>query len=119
MRSVPEPRSSHSPGGVEEPDTSEPVPAHSKDLKVVPKSRLGARESALADRVFKGIVILCAVAVLAIVGLIVVELLHESRLSMHMFGFKFLVKQTWDPVAEDFGALPFIYGTAVSSLVAL
>src|SRR5262249_24625283 len=35
------------------------------------------------------------------------------------FGFRFLLKSIWDPVAEEFGALPFVYGTVVSSLVAL
>ncbi|HZD94452.1 MAG TPA: phosphate ABC transporter permease subunit PstC [Candidatus Sulfotelmatobacter sp.] len=85
----------------------------------MPKSRVGARESFLADGVFRGIVVLCAVAVLAIVGLIVFELIRESHLAMSKFGFKFLVKQIWDPVAEDFGALPFIYGTVVSSILGL
>ena len=72
-----------------------------------------------ADRVFRGVVLLCALAVLAMVGLIFFELVSQSRLSISKFGFKFLVKQIWDPVAEDFGALPFIYGTVVSSLVGL
>jgi len=53
------------------------------------------------------------------VALIVFELVTQSRLSMSKFGFKFLVKQVWDPVNEDFGALPFIFGTVVSSLIAL
>src|SRR5207247_5883862 len=35
------------------------------------------------------------------------------------FGFRFVTTSTWDPVAEEFGALPFTYGTAVSSLIAL
>jgi phosphate transport system permease protein len=43
----------------------------------------------------------------------------QSWLSLEKFGLKFLVKSIWDPVAEDFGGLPFIYGTVVSSLVAL
>jgi phosphate transport system permease protein len=88
-------------------------------LTVVPKNRVGIRENVAADRVFKGLVISCALAIMAIVGLIVFELLSQSQLSITKFGFKFLVKQIWDPVAEDFGALPFIYGTIVSSLVAL
>jgi phosphate transport system permease protein len=95
------------------------VPASAETLKVVPKSRLGTRESVVADRVFRGIVILCALAVLSIVGLIVFELVRQSRPSMAKLGFKFLAKQIWDPVAEDFGALPFIYGTLVSSFVAI
>src|SRR6185436_9905958 len=37
----------------------------------------------------------------------------------HAFGWSFLTKQIWDPVAENFGALPFVYGTLVSSALAL
>jgi phosphate transport system permease protein len=40
-------------------------------------------------------------------------------LAIQKFGFHFLATSTWDPVAEQFGALPFIYGTLVSSLIAL
>jgi phosphate transport system permease protein len=40
-------------------------------------------------------------------------------LAIQHFGFRFLTSSTWDPVAEQFGALPFIYGTVVSSLIAL
>jgi len=88
-------------------------------LKVVPKVRVGPKESLFADKVFRSFVVLCALAIMAVVGLIVFELLRESRPSVIKFGFKFLTKQIWDPVAEDFGALPFIYGTLVSSIVAL
>jgi phosphate transport system permease protein len=58
-------------------------------------------------------------AVLAVLGLIVYELIVRSGLSWHAFGFKFFAGNDWDPVNEQFGALPFIYGTLVSSLVAL
>ena len=51
--------------------------------------------------------------------LIVYELISGSGLSWHAFGFKFFARSEWDPVNEQFGALPFIYGTLVSSLVAL
>jgi phosphate transport system permease protein len=88
-------------------------------LTVVSKSKIGRNESVFADSAFRSAVVLCAVAVLAIVALIVFELVTQSRLSMSKFGFKFLIKQIWDPVNEDFGALPFIYGTVVSSLIAL
>jgi len=53
------------------------------------------------------------------VAFILLELILQSRLSLHAFGWNFFVHQAWDPVAGDFGALPFIYGTLVSSLVAL
>ena len=93
--------------------------AEAKKLKVVPKSRVGPKEKLFADQVFRGLVVFCALAVMAVVGVIIFELLRESLPSMVKFGFKFLTKQIWDPVAEDFGALPFIYGTIVSSIVAL
>ena len=119
MQTVPEHRPYRNPEGSNEPATTETGLSRTENLKIVPKSRVGARESFLADGVFRGIVVLCAVAVLAIVGLIVFELIRESHLAMSKFGFKFLVKQIWDPVAEDFGALPFIYGTVVSSILGL
>jgi phosphate transport system permease protein len=78
-----------------------------------------ARTGSFADPVFRSILILCALALVAIVGLILFELVVQSGLSLNKFGFSFLVKTIWDPVVEDFGALPFIYGTLVSSLVAL
>ncbi len=47
------------------------------------------------------------------------ELYLNSALSRHKFGWRFLFTRTWDPVFEQFGALPFIYGTIVTSAVAL
>jgi phosphate transport system permease protein len=61
----------------------------------------------------------CALALAVVVVLIFLELVLQSRLSMRQFGLKFLITQVWDPVAGNFGALPFIYGTVVSSLIAL
>ena len=60
-----------------------------------------------------------ASCVLLLAVLLVVELYGSSSLSRHEFGWGFLVSQEWDPVAEQFGALPFVYGTVVTSLVAL
>jgi phosphate transport system permease protein len=71
------------------------------------------------DRVFKSAMTVCGLAVLGVLVLIVYELMSGSRLSWHAFGFKFFGGSDWDPVNERFGALPFIYGTLVSSLVAL
>ena len=73
----------------------------------------------LPDRAFHLAMLGCALAVLVTLVLIVVELVHSSQLSLHHFGWKFFLAQKWDPVSGDFGALPFIYGTLVSSLVAL
>jgi phosphate transport system permease protein len=45
--------------------------------------------------------------------------MSRSSLSWHAFGLRFFATSDWDPVNEQFGALPFIYGTLVSSLIAL
>jgi len=71
------------------------------------------------DKIFKFAMLLCALAVLATLVLIVYELVLRSGLSWHAFGLKFFAGRDWDPVNEQFGALPFIYGTLVSSLLAL
>jgi phosphate transport system permease protein len=75
--------------------------------------------SGLGDRIFLTLSFLGALAVPVIVALIAVQLVDRSSLAIHQFGWSFLHKSTWDPVAGDFGALPFIYGTVVSSLLAL
>jgi phosphate transport system permease protein len=58
-------------------------------------------------------------AILLVTALLVFELYVNSSLSRTTFGWSFLVTQTWDPVAGKFGALPFIYGTLVTSALAL
>jgi len=57
--------------------------------------------------------------VLGLVGVIVYQLVTKSSLSWHAFGWKFFFRSEWDPVNEQFGAWPFVYGTLVSSLLAL
>jgi phosphate transport system permease protein len=73
----------------------------------------------LGDQVFKVAMLLCGLAVLGTLVLIVFELVLRSGPSWHAFGFKFFAGRDWDPVNEQFGALPFVYGTLVSSLLAL
>jgi len=60
-----------------------------------------------------------AVLVLAIVAGIGFELFRNSTLPIRKFGWKFWTTTNWDPVSGEFGALPFIWGTAYSSLFAL
>ena len=50
---------------------------------------------------------------------LVFELWSGARLAIAKFGFDFVTTSTWDPVAEQFGAFPLIFGTLVSSLIAL
>jgi phosphate transport system permease protein len=76
-------------------------------------------DSHWADRSFFALILACGLCVLALVGLIVYELITKSALSWHAFGLKFFFRSDWDPVNDQFGALPFVYGTIVSSIVAL
>ncbi|MGD0735282.1 MAG: phosphate ABC transporter permease subunit PstC [Terracidiphilus sp.] len=90
---------------------------------------LGRGNSALADRGFRWLMVLCALSIFGIVVLIASELVKGSHLSWAKFGFDFFYKaftdpdthlpNYWDPVNGYFSALPFIYGTLVSSFLAL
>jgi phosphate transport system permease protein len=60
-----------------------------------------------------------ALVLIVIVGAIGSELLRQSYLSIQKFGFAFWRTEIWDPVAGQFGALPFIWGTLYSSILAL
>ena len=60
-----------------------------------------------------------AALVLAIVVSIGIVLFRESILSIREFGLYFWITDTWDPVAAQFGARPFIWGTIYSSILAL
>jgi phosphate transport system permease protein len=71
------------------------------------------------DAVFRAVLFGCAFTVLLIVAAMIAAMASNSRLSLREFGFGFLTSGEWNPVAGRFGALPFIYGTIVSSLVAL
>jgi phosphate transport system permease protein len=77
------------------------------------------RSTMIADRVFRWAMLACALSIIAIVILILAELFSKSKLSIAKFGFSFFLGRVWDPVAGEFGAFPFLYGTIVSSLLAL
>ncbi|HET7206022.1 MAG TPA: phosphate ABC transporter permease subunit PstC [Terriglobales bacterium] len=80
---------------------------------------LDQRDSRVADTAFHAVVLTCGLAVLVIIGLIVYELATKGAMAWHAFGLKFFFSRDWDPVNDQFGALPFIYGTVVSSILAL
>ena len=99
------------------PELHSPPPA--KEPPVQSPIRLflsGRGSSAIVDRSFGALMLLCALSIFAIVFLILFELITRSRLSIDKFGFSFFFRSAWDPVNGDFGALPFIYGTLASSL---
>jgi phosphate transport system permease protein len=88
------------------------------------ETRLGGKivlshPSKTGDAAFKFLTWAMAMMVFVLVVVIGWELFQGSRPSLRKFGFAFLVQSDWDPVNSDFGALPFIYGTFVSSLVGL
>ncbi|MFL6514494.1 MAG: phosphate ABC transporter permease subunit PstC [Chthoniobacterales bacterium] len=72
-----------------------------------------------ADKAFEWLTLAMALTVVLLVFMVGWQLDRGSELSIKRFGWNFLITSTWDPVAEHFGALPFIYGTLVSSLIAL
>ena len=73
----------------------------------------------LGDLVLHGLTLAAALACLVLVGAIVWKILELAGPAFDRFGLGFVTARSWDPVKHVFGALPFIYGTAVSSLVAL
>jgi phosphate transport system permease protein len=89
-----------------------PADADSAAARMTPPSRFG-------DKAFEWLTLGMALVVILLVFLIGWQLARGSSLAIQKFGFQFLTTSTWDPVAEQFGALPFIYGTLVSSFIAL
>jgi len=71
------------------------------------------------DGMYRGALAAAAAVVFIIVALIVIEITHGALPSIRTLGWGFLVQSQWDPVADRYGALPYIYGTLVSSLLAL
>jgi phosphate transport system permease protein len=65
------------------------------------------------------IVFLAAASIVILTSWIVIELYRNSAPSRHEFGWGFLKGKSWDPVNENYGALPFIYGTITTSALAL
>jgi phosphate transport system permease protein len=80
------------------------------------RQSLGSR---VADTSFRWVMLGCALALVTLLALIVYELITGSSQALHHFGWRFFFGQAWDPLNDAYGALPFIYGTVVSSLVAL
>ena len=72
-----------------------------------------------SDIVFRRILVVFPIAILILVAGIFFQLVNASLPSLNKFGIGFLFTRVWDPVVENFGALPFIFGTLVTSLVAL
>ena len=115
------------PGQVQRPQTAMPPLAHVDHQRKpgAPSAALQKirstfpRSSRIPDATFRVIIALTAISVFAIVVLVVWELIDKSRLSLHQFGISFFYGHDWDPVNGNFGAMPFVFGTLVSSFLAL
>jgi phosphate transport system permease protein len=105
----------HTPS-VESSGQKQPVAVASIGPSIVLRT---SKFSRYLDVLFRNAVLLCSVSIIAVMGLFFYELIVRSKLSIARFGFSFFTGNVWDPVSGDFGALPFIYGTLVSSLLAL
>jgi len=77
------------------------------------------RRLQLRDQIFHQLTRACAIAVLVILSGIIVSLIHGSLPALHTFGFNFLVTESWNPVTEKFGAVAPIYGTLLTSFIAM
>jgi len=71
------------------------------------------------DAIFRIAMLLVALLMVAIVVAMVWALATDALMSIRQFGFGFLIARKWDPIKGDFGALPFVYGTVMSSVIAL
>jgi phosphate transport system permease protein len=86
------------------------------------KARIGRRAlhiRSLGDPFFSGTIAFLAFVVVALLAGITAELIVKAMPSIRHFGLSFLTSTEWDPATDQYGALPFIYGTAVSSAIAL
>jgi len=77
------------------------------------------RRLRLTDRIFHGLTRGAALAVLALLGGVIVSLVYGAAPALGTFGIGFLFDQSWNPVTEKFGALAPIFGTLVTSAIAM
>jgi phosphate transport system permease protein len=77
------------------------------------------RRLQLGDAVYRHLTRTAAITVLVILGGIIISLFNGSWLALRTFGLNFLLVDTWNPVTEKFGAIAPIYGTLVTSIIAM
>jgi phosphate transport system permease protein len=85
---------------------------------VASRAKIGARLR-LSDAVFHNLTRGAAILVLVILGGVIIALVQGSLPAMREFGFSFLYEERWNPVTEKFGAFAPIYGTLVTSIIAM
>jgi len=98
--------------------TAEPTVAPTPTVSESALPRL-LRRLRTGDEIARLVTLASAVGIVLLTGLLVYELWQTSAESRHKFGWEFLTSQEWDPVARQYGALPFLYGTVVTAAIAL
>jgi phosphate transport system permease protein len=93
-----------------------PPPAPKRSLRALIPSR--ARGN-LADQVYVNLLHVCGLILPVLLAFMMLQIGREAWLAATTFGGGFITSSNWNPVAGEFGALPFIYGTIVSSFLAL
>jgi phosphate transport system permease protein len=78
-----------------------------------------AQTNTTGDTIFRTVLLAAAALILIIVAAMIAMMIRNSLPTISRFGFSFLTGSTWNPSSGEYGALPFIYGTVVSSLIAL
>jgi phosphate transport system permease protein len=84
-----------------------------------PEADLRRRGIRFGDIVFKGVAVAASVAATLLLVLIAIKVFDLAWPAIKQFGLSFVWTDAWNPVTKDFGALAFIYGTVVTSLIAL
>jgi len=88
------------------------APAAGSRAKVLDRLRLG-------DAAFRHLTRAAAIGVLVLLSAVIISLIRGSIPALKTFGFGFLFSERWNPVTEIFGALPAIYGTVITSFIAM
>jgi phosphate transport system permease protein len=81
-----------------------------------PRHAAGQR---LRERAFRAATLVAALLVLTLLGGVTISLVHGAWPALAHFKLQFLTRQVWDPVSDEYGALPAVYGTLVTSGIAL
>lgn len=96
-----------------------PIAVPSRALTPWVRARSFLRRLLTLDSAAYTLTLLAATTIFLITLLVFYELYTQSVLARETFGWRFLITQVWNPITEKFGALPFIYGTVVTSALAL
>jgi phosphate transport system permease protein len=88
-------------------------------VEITAKTSRRVRRSKFREQLPYQLTLLSAASIVVITCMLVLQLFQNSAASRHKSGWSFLFSHTWDPVAGIFGAMPFVYGTVVTSALAL